>query len=211
MKNLVNRRLLPPEKRYPFGLNRRRFCLFVLLPVLLLLLLALGLGLGLGLGLKHKDDDSDDIPLPPPLGDDTPLTVHEAHFNYYSPANRIGACGFDVNNDEVVVAISHKIWDEAAKRASDIPRDQLQNSDPNINPLCGRTIWIGKQPNLRGDDGWVQATVIDRCGPDRCPEAEDMDLTVGAYETVYNRGKGLYADLDKEEDEGREGWWAWVA
>ncbi|KAK3396821.1 hypothetical protein B0T20DRAFT_243689 [Sordaria brevicollis] len=206
VKNLVNRRLLPPERRYPFGLDRRRFCLCVLLPVLLLLLLALGLGLGLGLGLKHKDDD--DIPLTAPLGDDEPLTVHEAHFNYYSPDNGMGACGFEVGDDAVVVAISHKIWDKAAKRASNLSAKGLHNYDPDTNPLCGKPILIGNQPDLRGNGGWVQAIVIDRCGPERCPEAEDMDLTVGAFENVYDL-EDVYAD--KENDEGRQGWWAWIA
>ncbi|KAJ4403298.1 hypothetical protein N0V85_005126 [Neurospora sp. IMI 360204] len=214
MRNWVNRRLLPPEKQYPFGLNRRRFCLFVLLPLLLLLLLGLALGLGLGLGLKKKDDDSD-LPIPPPLGEDPPMAIHQAIFTYYSPSNSTGACDYNINNNEVVVAISYKIWDEAAKRAAHLLPQELQysslNTDPNRNPLCGKVIWLGQHRDLQGDD-WVQARVADRCGPDRCPEAEDMDLTVGAFETVYNGSmRRVNSDVGQEEDGGKEGWWAWAA
>ncbi|KAK3947000.1 hypothetical protein QBC32DRAFT_107411 [Pseudoneurospora amorphoporcata] len=219
VRKWVNRRLLPPEKRYPFGLNRRRFCLFFLLPLLLLLLLGLALGLGLGLGLKHhhKDDDSDsDIPLPSPLGEDPPLTVHQATFTSYSPSSRVGACGMDVKTDAMDVAISYKIWDEAAKRDSAKlhPRNLPDGSfDPQWkrNPLCGNIILIRQQGDLQKDE-WVQAKVMDRCGPDRCPEVEDLDLTVGAFETVYNITLGgVLPDSDQEDDGGREGWWAWPA
>lgn len=213
MRSWVNRRLLPPQKQYPFGLNRRRFCLFVLLPLLLLLLLGLALGLGLGLGLKHNDDDSD-LPIPSPLGEDPPMVIHQATFNSYSPSNGTGACGYNITNDEVVVAISYKIWDEAAKRAADLPPQELQdsslNSDSNRNPLCGKVIWLGRNDDLENRDTWIQARVADRCAPERCSDGEDLNLTAGAFEAVYSSGLGsANSDVEEVQDGGKEGWWVW--
>ncbi|EAA29057.1 hypothetical protein GE21DRAFT_3674 [Neurospora crassa] len=221
MRSWVNRRLLPPEKQYPFGLNRRRFCLFVLLPLLLLLLLGLTLGLGLGLGLKHNDDDSD-LPILPPLGEDPPMAIHQATFNHYFPSNGTGACGYNITNDEVVVAISYKIWDEAAKQATDLLPQELQdsslNSDPNTNPLCGKVIWLGRNDDFENRDHWIQARVADRCAPERCPDGEDLDLTEGAFQAVYKLGLGSAnsdqdpnSDAGEEQDGGKEGWWVWDA
>lgn len=218
--NWVNRRLLPPKKRYPFGLNRRRFCLLVLLPLLLLLLLGLALGLGLGLGLKKHDNDDSNLPLPPPFGEDPPLTAYQGTFTYYSASDRTGACGVNSDNDVMDVAISYKIWDEVAKRdeaaksASNVYPQTLPYSEHNPqwrrNPLCGKKIWIGQQEDIEQGD-WLEAMIIDRCGPDRCPEAEDIDLTVNTFEKVYNiSSMGVFSDSDEEEDGAREGWWAWT-
>lgn len=236
VRNWVNRRLLPPEKRYPFGLNRRRFCLLVLLPLLLLLVLALALGLGLGFGLnKKKHDDASDLPLPSDLGgEDPPLTAYQGTFTYYSPtSDRIGACGIDVkyaeNMEIAAVAVSYKLWDEAAKWAEEAAKEgsssnvvekrnwpySLDEDGPrreSVNPLCGRLMMVGPQDgDVDKDEDWVRAMVVDRCAPERCPEAEDVDLTVTTFQAVYNVSLvGTSPDVDNEEEDGaRDGWWAW--
>ncbi|KAK3315668.1 RlpA-like double-psi beta-barrel-protein domain-containing protein-containing protein [Apodospora peruviana] len=168
--------LLPPDKTYIFGLPRRRFLLFVILPISLLLLLVFILALGLGIGLHRP---SSELPLP---WNDTPGKEWKGDLTYYSPA--LGACGYNNTDADAVVAVAWSVYDAAAAEG---------NGNPNENPLCGRKIrvWI-----TEGDeDGGVNVTVMDRCTG--C-EVTDLDLSPGVF--------GLLADEAEGRVKGRWRW-----
>lgn len=167
-------RLLPPHKRY-LGRTRRVFLLYIVLPVILLLVLALGLGLGLG--LRHHSA-SKNLPLPG-------SGVQTGDLTYYTPAQ--GACGYTNDENDMVVAIAHKLFDAAGNG----------DANPNNNPLCGRKIRVERDfVETNAGRRSVDVTVVDRCTG--C-EPTDLDLSPAVFKKLAL------------ESEGRvQGSWAWL-
>lgn len=167
-------RFLPPNKRY-LGRTRRVFLLFIALPVILILILALALGLGLG--LRHHSS-SENMPLPG-------SGVQTGDLTYYTPAQ--GACGFTNDENDMVVAIAHKLFDAAGNG----------DANPNNNPLCGRKIRVERDfVETNAGRRSVDVTVVDRCTG--C-EPTDLDLSPAVFKKLAL------------ESEGRvQGSWAWL-
>lgn len=93
---------------------------------------------------------------------------YSGDLTYYNPA--LGSCG-DTNSDsDLIVAVSHIIFDAASK-----------GSNPNANPLCGLKI------RLRRNDNSVDVKVVDRCTG--CA-ATDLDVTEAVFEKVANLDQG---------------------
>lgn len=83
-----------------------------------------------------------------------------------------GSCGLTSTSDEAVVAISHTIFDDP----------QYATANPNLNPLCGKTVTI------KGKNGSsYTAKVVDRCVG--CVEA-DLDLSEDFFNEVTANGDG---------------------
>lgn len=83
-----------------------------------------------------------------------------------------GSCGLTSTSDQAVVAISHTIFDDP----------QYATANPNLNPLCGKTVTI------KGKNGSsYKATVVDRCVG--CVEA-DLDLSQDFFNKVTANGDG---------------------
>ncbi|CCF38573.1 hypothetical protein CH063_09626 [Colletotrichum higginsianum] len=152
--------LLPPHKTY-VGLSRKRFLLFVLLPLAILLLLVLPLALGLG--LSNRGDGKQDLPLP------TNKEVHTGDLTYYAVG--LGACGQTHGDTDMIVSVSHYIWDEVQT-----------GGNPNTNPLCGKKIRV-----RRDGEGSVDVTVVDRCTG--C-EPTDLDLSPAVFERLADKDEG---------------------
>ncbi|GJC96737.1 SCP-like extracellular protein [Colletotrichum higginsianum] len=114
------RRSAAPHKTY-VGLSRNRFLLFVLLPLAILLLLVLPLALGLG--LSNRGDGKQDLPLP------TNKEVHTGDLTYYAVG--LGACGQTHGDTDMIVSVSHYIWDEIRVR-----RDGEGSVDVTVVDRC---------------------------------------------------------------------------
>lgn len=85
----------------------------------------------------------------------------------------LGACGITSTPSDHIVAISEVIYDAY---------DAEAGSDPNNNPMCGKTVTI------TGVDGSpYTATVVDRCTG--CDE-ESLDLSEDFFNMVTNYGNG---------------------
>jgi Lytic transglycolase len=158
--------LFPPHKTYPFGLARRRFLLFVVLPALFLLLFVFPLALGLGLRNRHAG--AQNLPLPTDTGG-----VFSGDLTFYNPA--LGACGWESTDNDPICAVSHLVW------------DQLQvGSNPNTNVLCGKKIRV--QRNVEGvGSRTIDVTVVDRCVG--C-QATDIDLSPAMFNQLANPDQG---------------------
>ncbi|OHF02509.1 hypothetical protein CORC01_02204 [Colletotrichum orchidophilum] len=152
--------LLPPQRTY-FGLSRKRFLLFVVLPLAVLFLLILPLALGLG--LSKRGGGKQDLPLP------TNQEVHTGDLTYYDPG--LGACGKTSSDSDMIVAVSHYVWD-----------DVQSGGNPNSNPLCGKKIRV-----RRDGEGSVDVTVVDRCTG--C-EPTDLDLSPAVFNRLANKDEG---------------------
>ncbi|KAJ7055538.1 expansin family protein [Mycena amicta] len=99
---------------------------------------------------------------------------------YYDPG--LGACGHTNSGSQLIVAVSHKIFDS-------FPGANPTN--PNKNPICGK--------KLKATYGSKSITLS---VADRCPgcAAGDLDMT--------RAGFGVLASLDKGRLPGVK--WAWV-
>ncbi|GJC87596.1 papain inhibitor [Colletotrichum liriopes] len=161
--------LLPPNKTYA-GLSRKRFLLFVALPLAILLLLVLPLALGLG--LSKRGGGKEDLPLP------TNQEVHTGDLTYYDVG--LGACGQTHGDSDMIVSVSHYIWDEVQS-----------GGNPNNNPLCGKKIRV-----RRDGEGSVDVTVVDRCTG--C-EPTDLDLSPAVFERLADKDEGRVT-----------GTWSWL-
>jgi len=75
----------------------------------------------------------------------------------------LGACGFENNSTQLIVAVSWSIYDNYPG---------YNGGDPNTNPVCGRKI----NANYEGKS--VIVTVVDRCTG--CNET-DLDFSPGAF------------------------------
>ncbi|KAK2054299.1 hypothetical protein LY76DRAFT_522796 [Colletotrichum caudatum] len=155
--------LLPPHKTYA-GLSRKRFLLFVVLPLAVLLLLVLPLALGLGLSKRGGGGrGKQDLPLPAKGG------VHTGDLTYYGVG--LGACGKTNSDGDAIVSVSHYLWDAVQG-----------GGNPNTNPLCGRKIRV-----RRDGEGSVDVTVVDRCTG--CAPT-DLDLSPAVFERLADKGEG---------------------
>lgn len=151
--------LLPPHKTY-VGLSRKRFLLFVVLPLAVLLLFVLPLALGLGLS---KRGGKQNLPLP------NNKDVHTGDLTYYDVG--LGACGKTNSDSDMIVSVSHYLFD-----------DVQEGGDPNSNSLCGKKIRV-----RRDDQASVDVTVVDRCTG--CSPT-DLDLSPAAFEKLADKDEG---------------------
>ncbi|KAL0933645.1 uncharacterized protein CTRU02_210444 [Colletotrichum truncatum] len=151
--------LLPPHKTY-LGLSRKRFLLFVVLPLAILILFVLPLALGLGLSKRGGKQD-----LPLPNNKDT----HTGDLTYYDVG--LGACGKTNSNDDFIVSVSHYLWD-----------DVQEGGNPNTNLLCGKKIRIRRE-----GEGSVDVTVVDRCTG--C-KPTDLDMSPAAFQRLADKAEG---------------------
>ncbi|KAH8904068.1 hypothetical protein BR93DRAFT_930684 [Coniochaeta sp. PMI_546] len=164
--------LLPPNQTY-LSLRRRHFLLVLLASALALLALILGLSIGL---TRHSSTPS--LPLPTSTG------IHTGDLTYYAPA--LGACGWTSSPDDAIVAVSHDVFDAAGNG----------NSNPNANPLCGRSIRVTRdQGGGRGNKS-VDVVVVDRCVG--C-QPTDLDLSPSAFVVLADEALGRVV-----------GSWAWL-
>ena len=189
--------MLPAHKKY-LGQTRRRFLLFIVLPVFILLFVVLPLSVGLGVGLSRRNSKTQNLPLPNGNGDN----VFTGDLTSYDPA--LGACGIVSDGDEAICAVSHLLFDAAGSNSN-------SGGNSNNNPLCGRRIRItrefsgsdkraGKRNRDRVGGGSgnrsVDVTVVDRCVG--C-EPTDLDLSLSAFEKVALKENGRVV-----------GSWAWL-
>ena len=187
---------LPAHRKY-LGQSRRRFLLFIVLPLLILLFLVLPLAVGLGVGLSRRNSSGTQN-LPLPGGND----VFTGELTYYDPG--LGACGIVSDSGGAICAVSHLLFDAAGSNSE-------SGGNSNNNPLCGRKIRITREfaggddesgrRRRRGYEGGnnnrsVDVTVVDRCVG--CAPT-DLDLSLSAFE-----------QLALEEDGRVVGSWAWL-
>ncbi|SPO05134.1 related to B2-aldehyde-forming enzyme [Cephalotrichum gorgonifer] len=167
--------LFRPDRTY-LGLERNRFVLFVVIPAVSVILIILPVALGIGLTRQRGAENI--IPLPSREG------PWEGDLTFYDPG--LGACGWDSKDDEMIVSVSHALWDSAQR-----------DENPNHNPLCGRKIRVGRGSagETRGEQT-VEVTVVDRC-----PGCEATDLDVSP--AVFRR-------LARVEDGRVPATWDWV-
>ncbi|KAK0634418.1 plant expansin, partial [Bombardia bombarda] len=100
----------------------------------------------------------------------------------------LGACGETSSNADMAVAVAHSLFDAAALEGS---------TNPNENPLCGRTIRVSRDyAEIGAGVISVLVKVVDRCVG--C-EPTDLDLSPAVY------------DLFAPEEKGRvPGQWEWA-
>ena len=129
---------MPRHKRY-CSLTRRAFLLSVAAISLILLALILGLSIGLTRGEGAKKL---------PLGSEH----YTGDLTYYGTG--LGACGHVSGDGDMVVSISHYVFDAVGK-------SRAAGGDPNGNALCGKRVRAVR------DDGSgersVDLRVVDRC------------------------------------------------
>lgn len=87
---------------------------------------------------------------------------------YYDP--EMGACGKVNSADEMIVAISHELYDE-----------YTPNGNPNKNTLCGKKI----KASYEGKS--VEVSIVDRCVG--CAH-DDLDLSPAAFEKIADKDLG---------------------
>lgn len=95
-------------------------------------------------------------------------SVFSGEGTYYDP--EMGACGKVNSASDMIVAISHELYDE-----------KTPNGNPNKNTLCGKKIrafYEGKS---------VEVAVVDRCVG--CAR-DDLDLSPSAFEKIANKDLG---------------------
>ncbi|KAB2580585.1 putative riboflavin aldehyde-forming enzyme protein [Lasiodiplodia theobromae] len=146
----------PPHRKY-LGLTRRMFLLVLLGVILAIIALAVGLGVGLS-----KKSGSENLPLP----DNS--EAHSGDLTFYNPG--LGACGETSTDDDDIVSLSYKIWDEVQT-----------GSDPNQVVLCGMKIRARRFNEDVNAERSVDLTVVDRCTG--C-EPTDLDVSPGAFEKL---------------------------
>ncbi|RYO93141.1 hypothetical protein DL766_004831 [Monosporascus sp. MC13-8B] len=174
--------VLPPQKTY-LGRPRRFLLLYVILSLALLLLVVLPLAVGLGVGLSRRHSPVN-LPLP-----DNGGGVFTGDLTYYDPG--LGACGVVSGGGDAVCAVSHEVFDAAAK-------EEGVAANPNANPLCGRRIRVecGAAGACARGNRSVDVEVVDRCV--RCSPT-DLDLSPSAFERLAPRDSGRVV-----------GSWAWL-
>ncbi|KAH0335429.1 hypothetical protein KCU81_g9017, partial [Aureobasidium melanogenum] len=155
--------ILPKSRSY-FGLKRRT--LLIVLACTLLALLALIIGLAVGLTRHSKGGQN--LPLP------TNSEQHVGDLTYYGTG--LGSCGISSSDSDMIVAVSHYVFDEASK-----------SSDPNQNPLCGLKLRASRYDEQVGERRSVDLKVVDRCVG--C-QATDLDVSPAAFDKLAARASG---------------------
>lgn len=97
-----------------------------------------------------------------------PLADFEGDLTFFNPA--VGACGNTNSDGDFIAAISTALFDA-----------ETPDSNPNKNPLCGRSI-IARHGGKE-----VRVTVADRCVG--CA-THDLDLSVAAYNQIADPNAG---------------------
>ncbi|OJD31710.1 riboflavin aldehyde-forming enzyme [Diplodia corticola] len=146
-----------PPHRKCLGLTRRVFLLVLLAVILAIIALAVGLGVGLS-----KKSGSENLPLP------DSSEAHTGDLTFYAPG--LGACGETSTDDDDIVSLSWKIWDEVQT-----------GTDPNQVVLCGKKIRARRFNEDVSAERSVDLTVVDRCTG--C-EPTDIDVSPGAFEKL---------------------------
>lgn len=166
--------LFRPDRTY-LGLSRNRFVLLVVIPIVTVILIILPVALGVGLS---RERNRDDVPLPSREG------PFEGALTFYDTG--LGACGRENAGSDMVVAVSHAVWDSAQ-----------EGGNPNQNPLCGMKIRVetGAQGGRRRESG-VEVRVVDRCAG--CGAA-DLDVS-----------RAVFRKLGREEDGRVLAKWNWM-
>lgn len=163
------------------GLRRRKFILLIFLPLIILFFIVLPLSIGLGIGLRSRTRKEASLPLPSNKG------VFTGDITYYYPG--LGACGWNSNESDGVVAVSRLVWDAVQV-----------GTNPNTNSLCGRRIRVRRE--FDGSARSVDVRVVDRCVG--C-KAYDLDLTPEVFTRLANhedgRVKASWAWLNEDDNE----------
>lgn len=162
--------LLPPNRTY-FGRLTRR-ALLLLAALALVCLVALVVGLAVGLSRRAASPARENLPLPSNTGG-----VFTGDLTYYDPG--LGACGEVSGDQDLVVSVSHIVFDAAGASAG-------AGGNPNANPLCGRRIRIRRDTEGRGEQT-IDVTVVDRCTG--CAPT-DLDTTIAVFERVARKDDG---------------------
>jgi hypothetical protein len=149
-----------------YSRRTRTIAIAVILAILILII-----GLAAGLSSHSK---SQNLPLPSANGG-----PYEGDLTYYDPG--LGACGVTSSNGQKIVAVSHIIFDKVQT-----------GSNPNTNPLCGKSVRVKRL----GGDVTVDLVVVDRCTG--C-QPDDLDMTEDIFATLADVGLGRV-----------KGEWSWL-
>lgn len=141
--------------------NKRRY---IILAIIIVCLLTLVIGLAAGLSLRHKNSHQN-LQLPTGYGG-----VYNGDLTYYAPG--LGACGIKSSKSEMIVAISHLLFDSVQ-----------QGSNPNTNSLCGMKL-RARRPD---GDRSIDLKVVDRCTG--C-QYRDLDVSPGAFQRLAEIAQG---------------------
>ena len=118
--------------------------------------------IGLAAGLSSRDK-LQNLSLPSNHGG-----PYRGELTYYAAG--LGACGIDSKDGDNIVAVSHFLFDAVST-----------GSDPNQNPLCGKTI------RARRTAGSVDLKVVDRCTG--C-KPRDLDVTEKTFAKIASVDRG---------------------
>ncbi|KAM0708593.1 hypothetical protein Q7P35_005245 [Cladosporium inversicolor] len=157
---------MPPHKRY-LGMKRNIFLLALL--AAFLALLALIIGLAVGLTQKSKPSN---LPLP------SNSQTFDGELTYFQTG--LGACGETNTDSDMIVSVSHIIFDAAGSSSS-------KGGNSNANPLCGLMIRAERYDEDRGERRSVDLKVVDRCTG--C-QPNDLDVTYAAFDKLASRDRG---------------------
>ena len=105
-----------------------------------------------------------------------PLPTNSQKFvgdlTYYQAG--LGACGGTNGQNDLIVSISHFVFDAAGSSSS-------TGGNSNNNPLCGKMVRASRYDEQYGQQRSVDLTVADRCTG--C-QPDDLDTTIGAFERL---------------------------
>jgi len=162
--NIFTTRLLPQKHYFHSILTRARLvnAIFILFTALLLLIVILPAVLV----TRHKHSSpSTFLPLP------TGAQTYTGDGTYYSPA--LGSCGISSTGNDLVAAISWKLYDAMG----------AGNSNPNLNPACGRKVRVKRVGRATG----MTVTIVDRC---TACQPTDIDMSPVAFAGVGEQWEG---------------------
>jgi len=152
---------LPAHKRYFNNHINRRTLLIMIGITFTLLALIIGLAAGLTIPSDNSAVSSADV------------SDFQGQLTFYNPA--MGACGHVHGDNDLVMAISHGRFDE------------VNPSNPNNNPLCGRKIRAHRVDERTGKDASVIVTIVDKCMG--CAY-DDIDVSPSAFDKLADKAKG---------------------
>lgn len=92
----------------------------------------------------------------------------------------LGACGETNTDSDMIVSVSHIIFDAAGSSSS-------KGGNSNANPLCGLMIRAERYDEDRGERRSVDLKVVDRCTG--C-QPNDLDVTYAAFDKLASRDRG---------------------
>lgn len=131
--------------------------------------------------LTLESRNSPDLPLPSNAQNFT------GDLTYYGTG--LGACGETSGDNDMIVAISHTVFDAAGSSSSD-------GGNSNMNPLCNLMLRASRFDEQVGAQRSVDLKVVDRCSA--C-QPNDLDTSLGAFEMLAAQAQGRVAVT-----------WAWL-